>query len=117
VWSAAFSPSGWLLAVSGDNAVRVYDTTSWQEVARFDGHEGTVRTVFFGPDDATLVSASAEDGTALVWSLRADGRAAPDPERLWADLAGDGPAVRQAVWTAARHPDVAAKLFRQKWPL
>jgi WD40 repeat protein len=117
-WSVAFSPSGWLLAVSGDNAVRVYDTASWQEVARFDGHDGTVRTVFFGPDDGTLVSASTEDGTALVWSLKppAD-RAAPDPERLWADLAGDGPAVRRAVWAAAAHPDLAVKLFRQKWPV
>jgi RNA polymerase sigma factor (sigma-70 family) len=116
-WSVAFSPSGWLLAVSGDNAVRVYDTASWQEVARLDGHEGTVRTVFFGPDDATLVSASSEDGTALVWSLRPPaGREAPDPEQLWKDLAGDGPAVRRAVWAAAGHPDVAVKLFREKWP-
>jgi RNA polymerase sigma factor (sigma-70 family) len=118
VWSASFSPSGWLLAVAGDNAVRVFDTASWQEVARCDGHDGTVRSVFFGPDEATLISASAEDGTALVWSLRPPaGREAPDPEKLWAELAGDGPAVRQAVWAAARHPDVAVQLFRQKWPV
>ncbi len=117
-WSAAFSPSGWLMAVSGENAVRVYDTASWQEVARFDGHEGTVRTVFFGPDDATVVSASAEDGTALVWSLKPPaGGAAPDPGRLWADLVGDGPAVRRAVWAAAQHPGAAVKLFREKWPV
>src|SRR5215217_6485879 len=78
-WSVAFSPSGWLLAVSGDNSVRVYDSATWQEVARLDGHEGTVRTVFFGPNDATLVSASAEDGTALVWSLKPPaGRKPPD---------------------------------------
>jgi WD40 repeat protein len=118
VWCVAFSPSGWLLAVAGDNSVRVYDTASWQEVARFDGHEGTVKTVFFGPDEATLVSASGEDGTALVWSLRPPaGREPPDPARLWADLSGDGPAVRRAVWAAAQHPDVAVRLFRQKWPV
>jgi hypothetical protein len=117
-WSVAFSPSGWLLAVSGDNSVLVYDTATWVEVARLDGHEGTVRTVFFGPDDGTLVSASAEDGTALVWSLRPPaGGGAPDPERLWADLAGDGPAVRRAVWAAAAHPDLAVKLFRRHWPV
>src|SRR5260370_41635800 len=75
VWGVAFSPSGWLLAVAGDNAVRVYDTASWQEVARLDGHDGTVKTVFFGPDEGTLVSASGEDGTALVWSLK------PPPDR------------------------------------
>jgi RNA polymerase sigma factor (sigma-70 family) len=118
VWDVAFSPSGWLLAVAGDNSVRVYDTASWLEVARFDGHEGTVRTVFFGPDEATLVSVSAEDGTALVWSLRPSaGREQPDPARLWADLSGDGPAIRQAVWAVAQHPDVAVELFRQKWPV
>jgi WD40 repeat protein len=118
VWDAVFSPSGWLLAVAGDNSVRVYDTASWQEVARCDGHDGTVRTVFFGPDDATLVSASAEDGTALVWSLKPTvGRGPPDPAKLWADLAGDGPAVRRAVWAAAQYPDVAVKLFRDKWPV
>jgi RNA polymerase sigma factor (sigma-70 family) len=118
VWSVAFSPSGWLLAVAGDKSVRVYDTASWQEIARFDGHEGTVRTVFFGRDDATLISASSEDGTALVWSLKqpAD-REPPDPDKLWVDLAGDGPAVRRAVWAAAQHPDTAIKLFRQKWPI
>jgi hypothetical protein len=116
-WCVAFSPTGWLLAVAGDNSVRVYDTATWAEVARLDGHEATVGAVFFGPDDATLVSASAEDGTALVWSLRptAD-RALPEPERLWADLAGDGAAVRRAVWAAAAHPELAVKLFRQKWP-
>jgi hypothetical protein len=74
--------------------------------------------VFFGPDDGTLVSASEEDGTALVWDLKppAD-RAAPDPAQLWADLAGDGSAVRRAVWAAARHPEAAVRLFRQKWPV
>jgi RNA polymerase sigma factor (sigma-70 family) len=118
VWSVAFSPSGWLLAAAGDNSVRVYDTASWQEVARFDGHDGTVRTVFFGPDEATLVSASAEDGTALVWSLRPpDSREPPDPDKLWADLTGDGAAVRRAVWAAAGHPEVAVKLFRTRWPV
>src|SRR5204862_382624 len=41
VWSVAFSPSGWLVAVSGDNSVRVYDSATWQEVARLGELEGT----------------------------------------------------------------------------
>jgi len=36
--------------------VRVYDTARWEEVARFEGHDGTVGAAFFGPDDATLIS-------------------------------------------------------------
>jgi len=118
VWCLAFSPSGWLLAVASDNGVRVYDTASWQQVARFDGHEGTVRNLFFGPDDATLVSVSPEDGTALVWSLKPPpSRQPPDPAKLWAGLSGDGPAIRRAVWAAAQHPDAAIQLFRAKWPI
>src|SRR5262249_2928273 len=117
-WDAAFSPSGWLLAVAGDNSVFVYDTASWQEIARFEGHDGTVKTVFFGPDDNKLVSASPEDGTALVWSLKpATKQQPPEPAKLWADLAGEGPAIGRAVWAAAQHPDVSIKLFREKWPI
>jgi WD40 repeat protein len=117
-WSFAFSPSGWLLAVAGDNTVRVYDTATWIEIARFDGHEGTVKSVFFGPDEATLISASPEDGTALVWSLKpSGGRESFDATKLWADLAGDGLSIRQAVWSAAQHTDAAIKLFREKWPI
>jgi RNA polymerase sigma factor (sigma-70 family) len=116
-WHATFSPSGWLLAVAGDKSMRVYDTATWTEVARFDGHEGTVHKVFFGTDDAKLVSASPEDGTALVWSLKPPaGREPPEPDKLWQDLAGEGPAIRRSVWAAAQHPDVAVKLFREKWP-
>lgn len=118
VWCVDFSPSGWQLAVAGDKSVRVYDTASWQEIARCDGHEGTVGTVFFGRDDATLISASSEDGTTLVWSLKPPAsREPPDPAKLCADLASDGPAMRRAVWAAAQHPDVALKLFSQKWPI
>jgi hypothetical protein len=117
-WSVAFSPTGWLLAVAGDNSVRVYDTASWQEIVRCDGHDSTVSNVFFGPDEGTLVSLSAEDGTALVWSLKpSSDRDRPDAARLWADLAGSGPTAFRAVWAAARHPDVAVRLFREKWPV
>ncbi|MFL5241001.1 MAG: WD40 repeat domain-containing protein, partial [Gemmataceae bacterium] len=118
VWDVAFSRSGWLLAVACDNAVHVYDTASWQEIARFDGHDGTVKKLFFGNDNTTLISASPEDGTALVWSLKpAASPKVPDPAKLWADLAGEGPAIRRAVWAAAQHSELAIKLFREKWPI
>ena len=108
VMSAAFSPSGWLLAVATDKSVRVYDTPTWQEVARFDGHEGTVHSVFFGADDGTLVSASREDGTALVWSLKT--AASPEPP----DQPNFGP-----IWPATA-PLFEGPFGRQqrirKWP-
>jgi hypothetical protein len=53
-----------------------------------------------------------------VWSLKPPaGREPPDPGKLWADLVGEGPAIRRGVWAAAQHPDVAVKLFRLKWPI
>jgi len=116
-WSVAFSPSGWLLAVAGDKSVRIYDTASWQEVTRLDGHVGHVRSVYFGTDDATVVSASGEDGTALVWDLHPLAtKNVPDTTRLWTDLAGDGAAAWRAIWSAAAHADAAIRLFREKWP-
>jgi RNA polymerase sigma factor (sigma-70 family) len=117
VWDVTFSPSGWLLAVAGDNSVAVYDTASWQELVRFGGHEGTVKRTFFGSNEATLLSASPEDGTALVWSIRSSNAdRPPDPAKLWSDLCGDGPAIRRGVWAAAQYPDIAIRLFREKWP-
>ena len=118
VWDVAYSPSGWLLAVAGENTLRVYDTASWTEVARFNGHGGTVRSVFFGKDDGTLISASGEDGTALVWSLKPPASPKPpDQAKLWSDLAGEGPAILRGVWAAADHPELAIRLFREKWPV
>jgi WD40 repeat protein len=117
VWSFAISPSGWLAAVAVDNHVRVFDTTTWDEVARFDGHDGTIRHVHYGSDDWTVVSTSGEDGTALVWSLKPVVTGMPEAKLFWADLAGDGPAVRRAVGAAAAHPAEAIRLFREKWPI
>jgi RNA polymerase sigma factor (sigma-70 family) len=118
IWDVAYSSSGWFLAVAGENSVRVYDTASWTEVARFNGHDATVRSVFFGKDDGTLISASGEDGTALVWSLKPPtSPEPPDPAQLWSDLAGEGPAILRGVWAAADHPELAVQLFREKWPV
>jgi RNA polymerase sigma factor (sigma-70 family) len=118
VWCVAFSPTGRMIAVASDNGVRVYETATWQQIARFDGHEGTVGSLFFGADEASLISASSEDGTVLVWSLRpANDREPLDAAQLWAGLAGDGPEIRRTLWAAARQPDMAIKLFRSKWPI
>jgi hypothetical protein len=115
-WSTAFSPSGWLMAAAGDKEVRIYETVTWQEMGRLQGHTGTVRSVNFGADDATVISDSCDDGTVLIWSLNSKGNAVrPDPAKLWDELGRSEGAA--AVWSLAAHSELATKLFRAKWPV
>ncbi|MGH3935420.1 MAG: WD40 repeat domain-containing protein [Pseudonocardiaceae bacterium] len=65
---AAFSPDGQLLALGGtDRSVRVYETGSWAERARF-GHDSAVWCVAFSPDGRLLASGT-DLRTAHVWDL------------------------------------------------
>ncbi len=68
--SMTASPDGRWLAV-GNNQGRVYlhELASGKQQA-LQGHIGAVGSLAFAPDSSRLVSAS-EDGTALVWDLKA----------------------------------------------
>jgi WD40 repeat protein len=66
--SAAFSPDGQLLALGGTNrSVRVYETGSWEERARF-GLDSAVWCVAFSPNGRLLASGT-DLRTAHVWDL------------------------------------------------
>ncbi|MFO0892608.1 MAG: protein kinase [Isosphaeraceae bacterium] len=63
----AFSPEGDRLATGGsDQAVRIYDTASGQEVLVLRGHTDWIPGLVFTPDGNRLVSASG-DRTARIW--------------------------------------------------
>jgi WD40 repeat protein len=67
VVSVAFSPDGRRLAsAGGDRIVRLWDTTTGQEVLSLRGHEGSIGRVLFSPDGLRLASAS-QDGMVQIW--------------------------------------------------
>ena len=94
VVAAIFGPAGEpLMTVSADSAVQLWNPTSGDSLATFDGHEGPVTGATFSPDGARVVTAS-RDGTAWIWNV--DGTGDPvvlkDDNRpiLAAAFSGDG---------------------------
>ena len=61
-----YSPDGSRLAVASGIGIWLYDTTTHQEVALFQGHSGGVLCVAFSPDGTTLASGS-RDNTVRLW--------------------------------------------------
>jgi WD domain, G-beta repeat len=67
VFTAAFDPSGTLLATAGrDRSVWLWDLARGEEVARLPGHTSYIWSLAFSPDGATLASGSG-DFTVRLW--------------------------------------------------
>ena len=82
----AFSPDMTMFATgSQDRRVRLYDMSTGDIIATFDGHNHYVTSVSFTRNGETLASGS-HDGTVLLWDL------VPyrDPESRVPDFNGDG---------------------------
>lgn len=94
----AYSPDGRVLAVAeaAKSGVRLWDTTTGQELAHLKGHEGGVVSLLFTPDGKQMISGS-RDTTALVWDVASrravvsvGGERLDDAtlDTLWKDLGG-----------------------------
>jgi WD40 repeat protein len=95
VWTAAFQPTGGLVATAGDDmVVRLWDPTAGERVAELAGHAGRVYTLAFSPDGTRLAS-GGDDGAVNIWEV---GTGASARLRLtllglpdgWAALTPDG---------------------------
>lgn len=66
-YAVSFSYDGSMLAVGGSaQLVHLYETTNWQELVSFKGHQQEVWALTFSRDNARLVSAG-KDGSIKIW--------------------------------------------------
>ena len=71
-YAVTFSPDGSRLLVGGfGGLIRVYDTTSWQEVAQYVHHDKSTNHIAFAPDGQTF-AVSSSDRTITIWKSNTD---------------------------------------------
>jgi RNA polymerase sigma factor (sigma-70 family) len=73
--AVVMSPDGRTLASVGynDRVIRLYETKTWEERGRFEGHRDAISVLAFTADGRRLVSGST-DATGLVWDVGAAAR-------------------------------------------
>ncbi|GAQ89010.1 hypothetical protein KFL_004790040 [Klebsormidium nitens] len=64
-----FSHGGHLFAAVHSNTVQIYSTYTCENVGNLRGHNGKVRSIWWSPDDAMVVTAGM-DGAVYEWQLR-----------------------------------------------
>lgn len=117
IYALAYSLDGKYLATGGqDNAVRVYDLATEQEVASWKGLHGWIYSVAFSPDGRRV--AMADHGFAVRLGDVADGAkpaTAEDLPVLWRSL-DDTDSVRahRALWSLVQAPELAVPFLREQ---
>ncbi|HKI30770.1 MAG TPA: WD40 repeat domain-containing protein [Gemmataceae bacterium] len=121
ITDVALSPNGRLLAASGVEGARLWETATGTLLARLEAHRGPVQAVAFSGDGLTLAT-GGNDATVVLWDVeRLANRAseaepaAAELDGLWRDLAAED-AVRAhgAARQLGRHPAKATALLRER---
>jgi len=68
VWCLAWTSDQKKLISSSDTSIRIFDTSTWQQIAILEGHTGSVNSLSLFQNDRLLASASHDD-TARLWNL------------------------------------------------
>jgi WD40 repeat protein len=125
----AFSPDGRYIATAGPDVLRLWEVATGQEVLRHDrpeafkGHHGYAfaSSLAFTPDGRGMVT-GLPDTTLLLWELAPAKATAKvlkpeDLDRLWKDLAEDGPKSYAATWVLAQNPsELVMEFLKERLP-
>ena len=67
VLSLAFSPDGKILVTGGENAgVKIWDATTYQQLAQLEGHTAGVSAIAFSPN-GRIIATGSDDRTVKLW--------------------------------------------------
>ena len=70
----AFSPDGTIIAAANndhrfkDYKVKLWDIATRRNIATFEGHMGSIRSLAFAPD-GTILASGSYDGTVKLWNI------------------------------------------------
>jgi WD40 repeat protein len=64
-----FANGGHIFAAVHGNIVQIFSTWSFENIENLKGHNGKVKSLYFTPDDSSLVSAGS-DGAVYTWNMK-----------------------------------------------
>ncbi|KAI8906392.1 WD40-repeat-containing domain protein, partial [Gorgonomyces haynaldii] len=64
-----FSNGGHVFAAAHGNIVQIFSTWNFDNIENLKGHNGKVKSLYWSPDDGTLVSAGS-DGAVYSWKIK-----------------------------------------------
>ena len=110
--SVAFSPDGTrIVSGSYDNTVRIWDTSTGEQLVVLQGHEDAVSSVAFSADGERVASAS-RDGTIRIWDSVPD-RVRYEERRALLDAQPEAERIVDDLWQKSNDWTLVAQRLRE----